>query len=64
VLDPSFAVDANGFSDIGNTHLYTGRERDPETGLQFNRFRPYGSHVGRWTTRDPTRTHVFTTSVS
>jgi RHS repeat-associated protein len=47
-----WSVDANG-SDIGNVHLYTGRERDPETGLQLNRNRFYASHLGRWMTRDP-----------
>ena len=38
---------------IDNQHLYTGRERDPETGLQLNRHRYYASHLGRWLTRDP-----------
>lgn len=46
------AVDTGG-SDIGNTCLYTGRERDSETGLQLNRNRFYASHLGRWLTRDP-----------
>ena len=40
-------------SAIGNTHLYTGRERDSETGLQLNRHRYYASHLGRWVNRDP-----------
>jgi RHS repeat-associated protein len=53
VLDANFAADADQISDIGNTHLYTGRERDPETGLQLNRHRCYASHLGRWLTRDP-----------
>jgi RHS repeat-associated protein len=53
VLDANFAADSDQVSDIGNTHLYTGRERDPETGLQLNRHRYYASHLGRWTTRDP-----------
>jgi RHS repeat-associated protein len=53
VLDANFAVDADGISDIGNTHFYTGRELDAETGLQLNRNRFYGSHLGRWVGRDP-----------
>lgn len=48
-----FSVDANQVSDIANVYLYTGRERDPETGLQLNRNRFYASHLGRWLTRDP-----------
>lgn len=50
-LNPDFT--AKSTSTIGNTHLYTGRERDPETGLQLNRERYYASHLGRWLTRDP-----------
>ena len=38
---------------IGNTHFYTGRELDAETGLQLNRKRFYASHLGRWVTSDP-----------
>lgn len=56
VLNPDFSLDSvggDGLSDIGNTHLYTGRERDPETGLQLNRSRFYARHLGRWVTRDP-----------
>ncbi len=53
VLDANFADDADQTSDIGNQHLYTGRERDPETGLQLNRHRYYASHLGRWLSRDP-----------
>jgi RHS repeat-associated protein len=50
-LDDEF--DPIGTSAIGNTHLYTGRERDPETGLQLNRNRFYAAHLGRWVNRDP-----------
>ena len=50
-LDSSFATRSSSL--IGNTHLYTGRERDPETGLQLNRHRFYSSWLGRWLTRDP-----------
>src|SRR5690606_10837339 len=50
-LEPDF--DAISASTIENTHLYTGRERDPETGLQLNRHRFYHAQLGRWLTRDP-----------
>jgi len=40
-------------SAIDNELLYTGRRRDPETGLQLNRNRFYASHLGRWINRDP-----------
>jgi RHS repeat-associated protein len=53
VLEADFTPDGDNLSDIGNQHLYTGRERDPETGLQLNRHRYYASHLGRWLTRDP-----------
>ena len=48
-----WAADSDGISDIGNVYLYTGRERDPETGLQLNRMRFYSSILGRWLNRDP-----------
>ena len=47
-----WAVDTGG-SDIGNAYLYTGRERDSETGLQNSRYRFYAAHLGRWLQRDP-----------
>jgi RHS repeat-associated protein len=53
ILEDDFPADADGVSDIGNQHLYTGRERDPETGLQLNRHRYYDALLGRWITRDP-----------
>jgi RHS repeat-associated protein len=53
ILDANFATDSDGLSDIGQTHLYTGRERDPETGLQLNRSRWYAAWMGRWVSRDP-----------
>jgi RHS repeat-associated protein len=52
-LEDDFDVASSQFSTIGNQHLYTGRERDRETGLQLNRHRYYASHLGRWLTRDP-----------
>jgi RHS repeat-associated protein len=53
ILDADFAPDGDNFSDIENTHLYTGREYDSFTGLQLNRNRFYAAHMGRWVTRDP-----------
>jgi len=34
-------------------YLFTGRELDPETGLQYNRARYYDPAVGRWISEDP-----------
>jgi RHS repeat-associated protein len=34
-------------------YLYTGRDFDATTGLQYNRARWYDSFTGRWTTQDP-----------
>jgi RHS repeat-associated protein len=53
VLNPDFSVKSTQTSAIGNVYLFTGREYDWETGLQLNRKRFYGSHLGRWVTRDP-----------
>ncbi len=62
-LDPDFSLASSRYSSaIGNTHLYTGRGRDPETGLQLNRHRYYASWLGRWTTRDPIGTKVASIS--
>ena len=36
-----------------NELLYTGRQIDPETGLQLNRHRFYHQQLGRWVSRDP-----------
>jgi RHS repeat-associated protein len=49
----NWAADADNISDIGQSHLFTGRELDLETYLQLNRHRFYASHLGRWLTRDP-----------
>ena len=38
---------------IGWTVLYTGRELDMETGLQYSRARYYGADLGRFIGRDP-----------
>ena len=34
-------------------YTWTGRERDEETKLQYNRARYYDASIGRWTSRDP-----------
>ena len=52
-LEDDFDVAATQESAIDNTHLYTGREQDLETGLQLNRNRYYAPHLGRWVNRDP-----------
>ncbi len=49
-LNNSFASASEA---TGNTHFYTGRERDSETGLQLNRNRFYHPQLGRWLQRDP-----------
>ena len=48
-----FSVKGTQVSAVKNVNLYTGRERDPETGLQLNRQRYYAAHLGRWVSRDP-----------
>jgi RHS repeat-associated protein len=49
----NWGADSDNISDIGQSHLFTGRELDLETYLQLNRHRFYTSHLGRWLTRDP-----------
>jgi len=40
-------------STYGGRYLYTGREFDVETGLQYNRARYYDPATGRWLSQDP-----------
>ena len=51
--DVGFSVVVGNVRAIGNELLYTGRRRDPETGLQLNRNRFYAAGLGRWVHRDP-----------
>jgi RHS repeat-associated protein len=53
VLEDTYAADSDNKSDVDNEILYTGRERDVETGLQLNRNRWYHQQLGRWMSRDP-----------
>lgn len=52
-LEDDFDVRTTQQTTIGNRHLYTGRERDPNSKLQLNRNRYYCGWLGRWLTRDP-----------
>ena len=52
-LNPDYSTNSSQATSIGNTHFFTGRERDAETGLQLNRHRFYSSWLGRWVNRDP-----------
>jgi RHS repeat-associated protein len=40
-------------SSYGGRYLWTGREADVETGLQYNRARYYDTQTGRWISQDP-----------
>jgi RHS repeat-associated protein len=51
-LNADFSAKGAQSSAINNV-LYTGRERDPERGIQINRHRYYDAPLGRWLTRDP-----------
>jgi RHS repeat-associated protein len=44
---------SNSNSSFTDRYLYTGREFDSVTGLQYNRARYYDPTVGRWTQEDP-----------
>src|SRR5207245_11481218 len=47
----------NGTTETDATYTgryaWTGRERDAETGLQYNRARYYDPDTGRWLSQDP-----------
>jgi len=44
---------STGTTGIGNDHLYTGRQLDPETGDYYYRARYYSPILGRFISRDP-----------
>lgn len=52
-----YVYDAFGEVVAGDTsktrYLYTGRELDTATGLQYNHHRWYDPHTGRWVSEDP-----------
>ncbi|MFJ6194802.1 pre-peptidase C-terminal domain-containing protein [Micromonospora sp. NPDC092111] len=50
--DPFGAVTASGATS-GNTQGFTGRERDADTGLSYNRARWYSPETGRFLSQDP-----------
>jgi RHS repeat-associated protein len=53
VLDPSFAVDADGVSDLGWVYLHQGGRYDTDSGLYHFRHRDYSPTLGRWVQQDP-----------
>jgi RHS repeat-associated protein len=56
-LGEHYEYDSFGKIVSGDTsvirYLYTSREHDPDTGLQYNRARWYDAAVGRWISQDP-----------
>lgn len=53
-----YSYDAYGQPSItssayGNPYMFTGRQRDSESSLQYNRNRYLSHSLGRWTTHDP-----------
>jgi RHS repeat-associated protein len=50
-LDASFG--SRSSSSFAWNYLYTGRERDNESALQYNRNRYYHARLGCWISRDP-----------
>lgn len=51
----SFGNSLGSTDTNANTFRYTGRELDPETGLNFYRARYFDSSIGRFTSEDPLR---------
>ncbi|SBT46045.1 pre-peptidase C-terminal domain-containing protein [Micromonospora narathiwatensis] len=50
--DPFGVATASGAAS-GNTQQFTGRERDPDTGLSYHRARWYSPETGRFLSQDP-----------
>jgi RHS repeat-associated protein len=53
VLDRSFAVDADGVSDLGWAYLHQGGRYDVDSGLYHFRRRDYSPSLARWLQQDP-----------
>jgi RHS repeat-associated protein len=58
ILEPNFAPDPDGKSDVGNPFMFTGRELDiPDNGslkIMNYRHRYYDTYTGRFSSHDPT----------
>jgi RHS repeat-associated protein len=52
VLDANWAVDGDGASDVGWTHLHQGGRLDSTTGTFHFRTREYSASLGRWVQQD------------
>jgi RHS repeat-associated protein len=52
LFDGTDTITANGASPVGNPYFFTGRQFDPETGMQYNRARYYDAVLGRFISRD------------
>lgn len=46
-------VTAESDPSVDHSFGFTGREREEDTGLQYNRRRYYDPEVGRWISQDP-----------
>ena len=47
-FEPFGVIIGPSMNQPGNTHLYTGHERDTNSGLDYMHFRYYGSNMGRF----------------
>ncbi len=48
------AITESSTDYLKTPYTFTGRERDPETGLHYHRARYYDTKAGRWISSDPT----------
>ena len=53
VLDADWAIDADGLSDNGQTHLHQGGRYDAVSGTYHFRNRDFSPSLGRWVQQDP-----------